>query len=153
MSWAIVCFSSTTLVTADGRDKKKNKKKSSGKRDAEQEAQSEEDGSSASAALVAHDSLRLANYALRSIRHRPINHMGSRIARCSANTSAAVPHTQWEMISLPYRSGANWPHLRRAVGHRHEESDAEPQSLQQDDYQPLRPVKHHVLDELPPAKL
>lgn len=48
---------------------------------------------------------------------------------------------------------SEWPHLRGAVGDWHEEGDAEPQTLQQDDHQPLRPVKHHVLDELPPATL
>lgn len=42
------------------KEKKVHQKGSS----TEQETQSEEDGSSASAALIAHDSLRLANYAL-----------------------------------------------------------------------------------------
>lgn len=102
MRRSVVCFSSATWANTDGRDQQKSKntkkiQKSREKRCAGREARSEEDGSSASAALVAHDSLRLANYALRSIRHRPINHAG---ARCITNTSAAAPRTQWEMISL-----------------------------------------------------
>lgn len=42
---------------------------------------------------------------------------------------------------------------RGAVGYRHEESDAEPQSLQQDHNQPLWPIEDHVLDGIPPAML
>lgn len=43
--------------------------------------------------------------------------------------------------------------LRGTVGHRHEESDTEPQSLQQDDNQPLWPVNNHILDGAPPSTL
>lgn len=43
--------------------------------------------------------------------------------------------------------------LRGAVGHRHEEGEAQPQSLQQDDNQPLGPVQDQILDGVPPVKL
>lgn len=43
--------------------------------------------------------------------------------------------------------------LRGAVGDGHEQSDAEPKSLQQNDNQPLGPIKEHILDGVPPVML
>lgn len=43
--------------------------------------------------------------------------------------------------------------LRGAVGHMQEESEAQPQSLQQDDDQPLWPVEENILDGVPPVML
>lgn len=43
--------------------------------------------------------------------------------------------------------------LRGAVGYRQEEGDAQPQSLQEDDNQPLWPIQDHILDGVPPVIL
>lgn len=43
--------------------------------------------------------------------------------------------------------------LRGAVGDGHEQRDAEPKSLQQNDNQPLGPIKDHILDGVPPVML
>lgn len=43
--------------------------------------------------------------------------------------------------------------LHWAVGYWQEESDAQPQSLQKEDNQPLRPVKEYVLGSIPPLIL
>lgn len=43
--------------------------------------------------------------------------------------------------------------LRGAVGDGHEQCDAEPKSLQQNDNQPLGAIKDHILDGAPPVML
>lgn len=126
----------------------------------EQKTQSEEDGSSASTSLIAHDSPRLANYALWSIQHKPINH------NCSQQqhkAHGATPQQMEMMLAWTLQQGCRSTamfntcggglDLRGTVGDRHEESDTEPQSLQQDDNQPLWPVNNHILDWAPPVTL
>ena len=126
----------------------------------EQKTQSEEDGSSASTPLIAHDRLRLPNYALWSIHHGPINHSSN--TRCAHKHLCCSPNWRWAQkgqveeshtFSISALMSRLDLDLRGAVGHRHEEGDAQPQSLQQDDYQPLGPIQDHILDGVPPVML
>lgn len=120
----------------------------------EQKTQSEEDGSSASTSLIAHDSPRLANYALWSIQHKPINHNRSQQQHlCRSNARWRWPRRGRESLGPIWPPAEGGLDLRGTVGHRHEKSDREPQSLQQDDNQPLRPVNNHITDWAPPARL
>lgn len=59
---------------------------------------------------------------------------------------------KWANEQIGFTS-SHYLDLRGAVGDGHEQRDAEPQSLQQDDDKPLWPIKHHVLDGFPPVML
>lgn len=70
----VLLCESTVLCHTNVMQSHRNGEEKLTKGGTEPKTQSEEDGSSASSPLIAQDRLRLANYALWSIHHRPINH-------------------------------------------------------------------------------